>query len=354
MKLILPKYFTLVGLICILSSCNGQVKQKKIEDNITIGKIENPNGNVYCGFLDKDDNLWFGTTNDGVYKFDGSNFVHFTEKDGLSNNKISCIYQVDNGDLWFGTANGISIFNGTKFTHLNIPEYKISTDWLKKSYPMVNPNEVQSIVQDKNGMYWIGTNGAGAYRYDGKSFTNHLLEIGDTMPDGLYHNVIQKITEDNYGNLWFASMSHGGVHKFDGKTFTQYMPKDGLSDDQVRTIIVDSKGIIWFGFNGNRESGLTSFNGNSFQTFTEKDGLCTKNVRAIYEDTQGNLWVGGMQGFCVYNGKEFTRFVDDKNVTYERIVFIVGDKEDNIWFGGTNGFWKYDGEVVTDMTRRNK
>lgn len=354
MKLILPKYFTLVGLIFILSSCNGQVKQKKIEDNITTGKTEKPNGNVYCGFLDKDDNLWFGTTNDGVYKFDGSNFVHFTEKEGLSNNKISCIYQVDNGDLWFGTANGISIFNGTKFTHLKIPEYKISTDWLKKSYPMVNPNEVQSIVQDKNGMFWIGTNGAGAYRYDGKSFTNLLSEIGDTMPDGLYHNVIQKITEDNYGNLWFASMSHGGANKFDGETFTQYMPKDGISDDQIRIIIVDSKGIIWFGFNGNRESGLTSFNGNSFQTFTEKDGLCTKNVRAIYEDTQGNLWVGGMQGFCVYNGKEFTRFVDNKNVTYERIVFIVGDKEDNIWFGGTNGFWKYDGEVVTDMTRKNK
>ena len=34
MKLILPKYFTLVGLIFTLSSCNGQVKQDKIEDNI--------------------------------------------------------------------------------------------------------------------------------------------------------------------------------------------------------------------------------------------------------------------------------------------------------------------------------
>jgi hypothetical protein len=50
MKLILPKYFTLVGLIFTLSSCNGQVKQDKIEDNITTGKIENPNGMLIAAF----------------------------------------------------------------------------------------------------------------------------------------------------------------------------------------------------------------------------------------------------------------------------------------------------------------
>lgn len=354
MKFILPKDSTLISLIFILFSCNGQTSQNKTESKTLKGKIEKPTGNVYCGFLDKDNNFWFGTTNDGVYKYDGSKFTHFTEQDGLSDKNISCIYQADNGDLWFGTAKGVSTFNGIEFTHLKIPETEISTDWLKNSYPVVNPNGVQSINQDKNGIYWLGTNGAGAYRYDGKTFTNHLSEIGDAMPDGLYHNVIQSIARDNIGNLWFASLAHGGANKFDGKTFTQYMPEDGLSDDQVRTIYKDSKGYLWFGFNGNRKSGLTYYDGNIFQTFTEKDGLPTKNIRAIYEDIKGNLWIGGMQGFCIYDGKEFTRFVDSKNGTYDRIVFITGDKKGNIWFGGINGFWKYDGEIITDMTRMNK
>mgnify|MGYP000654318772 FL=1 len=60
MRLILPKYITLISLTFILFSCNGQTNQKKTKEKKLIGKIENPNGDVYNGFLDKDDNLWFG------------------------------------------------------------------------------------------------------------------------------------------------------------------------------------------------------------------------------------------------------------------------------------------------------
>lgn len=59
---------------------------------------------------------------------------------------------------------------------------------------------------------------------------------------------------DSKGNLWFTS-NGGGVFFFDGNIFTNYTKKDGLSDNQVRTIFCDKLGKIWFGFNGNRSSG---------------------------------------------------------------------------------------------------
>ncbi|MCP3929779.1 MAG: hypothetical protein GY705_11835 [Bacteroidetes bacterium] len=355
MKFRLSKYITLLSLTFILFSCNGQSNHKKIKEKTLIGKIEKPNGDVHRGFLDKDDNLWFGTTNDGLYKYDGSKFVHFTEQDGISDKKISCIYQANNGDLWFGTTTGIYIFNGTEFKHLQIPKTEISTDWLKNSFPSVNPNEVQSINQDKNGIYWLGTNGAGAYRYDGKTFTNHLAKIGETMPDGLYHNIIQSITRDNNEDLWFASMSHGGVSKFDGKNFVHFGIKDGLSDNMTRTIYTDNGGVIWFGFNGSRESGLTSYNG-EFNTYSVNDGLCNPSILSIYEDNNGNLWLGsGRNGLCVFDGKNFVEFESKHGKINSRILFVLGDSENNIWFGnGRNLFWKYDGEKVTDMTRINE
>lgn len=344
----------LIVLSLMLFSCNGQVKESDTPNKPVDRKIEGPIGNVYCGFLDNDENLWFGTTNDGVYKFDGLKFIHYTRQDGLSSDKVSSIFQAKSGKLWFGTANGVSIFDGTSFTHLEIPKAEILTEWLKNSYPVINPNEVQSINQDKNGIFWLGTNGAGAYRYDGKIFTNHLSEIGSKMPDSLCHNIIQSISKDHKGNLWFVSMSHGGVSKFDGNSFTHYLPKNGISDDMVRTSLVDSKGNIWFGFNGNRESGLTCTDGISFQTYSTDDGLCSRNIRALYEDTKGKLWIGGMQGLCTFDGKQFSQFVDDNNQTYDRIVFITGDRNGNVWFGGIEGFWKYDGKIVTDMTMKEK
>lgn len=350
MKLRISKFVTLLNLILILVSCNGQTNQKKIDKKSTIGKMEQPSGDVYRGFLDKDNNLWFGTNNDGLYKYDNSNFIHFTELDGILNKKISCIYQANNGDLWFGTTDGVFIYNGTEFTHLKIPKTELTTDWLKNSFPAVNPNEVQSINQDKNGIFWLGTNGAGAYRYDGKVFTNHLVEIGKTMPDGLHHNIIQSITRDKNGDLWFASMSHGGVNRFNGKEFTQYQIKDGLSDSQVRTIYCDKLGTIWMGFNGNRNSGLTTYNGKSFKTFSEVDGLCNTRVRAIFEDKNGNIWLGAQFGnLCIFDGEKFSEF-NFKEQTFSDVFFIVGDLKDNIWFGGKHGIWKFDGQIITEIT----
>lgn len=348
------KFLLAICFIFLLISCNNQEEKKKENStvSVTLGKIERPTGNVNCGYLDKKNNLWFGTNDDGVYKFDGLNFIHFTKQDGLPHHKISCIYQAKNGDLWFGTGNGISIFNGEVFSHLEIPKYETSTDWLNESYPVVNPSEVQSINQDKNGLFWIGTNGNGAYSYDGKTFTSYLTQIGNKMPDGLYHNIIQSITSDNNGDLWFASMSHGGVSKYDGGNFTHYGIKDGLSDDMIRTIYTDSKGVTWFGFNGNRKSGLTSYNG-TFNTFSKKDGLCSPSILVIYEDKNGHLWLGsGRNSLCIFDGKSFVEFESKQGKINSRVLFIVGDHDQNIWFGnGGNQFWKYDGKELIDMKR---
>jgi len=49
---------------------------------------------------------------------------------------------------------------------------------------------------------------------------------------------------DNKGNLWFASMPHGGVSRFDGDKFTNFSINDGLSDDMVRTIFSDKSGNL--------------------------------------------------------------------------------------------------------------
>lgn len=356
MKLKLSKHLIFLSLILILFSCNGQTNKKKKDKQPTIGKLETPSGDVYRGFLDKDNTLWFGTNTDGLYKYDGSNFIHFTEKDGISNKKISCIYQANNGDLWFGTTDGVFIYNGTEFTHLKIPKTELTTDWLKNSFPAVNPNEVQSINQDKNGIFWLGTNGAGAYRYDGIVFTNHLVEIGETMPDGLYHNIIQSITRDDNGDLWFASMSHGGVSKLEGKDFVHFGIKDGLSDDMVRTIFKDSKGVLWFGFNGySVQPGLTSYNG-EFYTYSTNDGLCNPNIVSIYEDRNGHLWLASSRnGLCVFDGVNFKEFESTNGPINSRVLFAIGDSKNNIWLSnGRELFWKYDGERIIDMIENNK
>ena len=59
-----------------------------------------------------DGTLWFGTAR-GLSRYDGQTFVNFTAKDGLANDNVRTIYREPNGIMWFGTwGNGVFRYEG--------------------------------------------------------------------------------------------------------------------------------------------------------------------------------------------------------------------------------------------------
>ncbi len=76
---------------------------------------------VYSINEDNNGNIWIGTVDAGVWKYDGSNLTNYTTENGLTSNAVNTIYKDKNGELWFGTdTNGICKFNGTTFTEFII------------------------------------------------------------------------------------------------------------------------------------------------------------------------------------------------------------------------------------------
>src|ERR1700728_3655368 len=75
-------------------------------------------GEVRCGVLDKFGNLWFGTTGEGAYQYDGQAFTQFTVQDGLNSNTVWSIIQDKNGIVWFGTDSGLSQWDGKNIRRL--------------------------------------------------------------------------------------------------------------------------------------------------------------------------------------------------------------------------------------------
>jgi len=302
------KLITLSTLFSFFIACNGQIKNNKqlldVEKVTEVTKIPLPKNGFSNGYLDIDGTLWF-TSSSGIYHFDGKTYKNYTMKDGLSSNQVFSIVSDHKNNLWFGTQNGLVKYNRQQFEHIPLPYQDTTTGWIRTVYPTLSPNAAYALATDNNYNLWIGTGGAGAYCYDGKSFKSYLTEIGQKQEDSLYHNWIPFIRKDNKGNMWFASMTHGGVNQFDGKIFTPYLIKDGLSEDQLRIIYCDKTGKIWFGFNGNRNSGLTVYDGSSFKTYSAEDGLCNKRIRAIYEDKNGNLWLGAdLVNLCLFDGQK--------------------------------------------------
>jgi len=346
----------LLILSSMIISCNGQVKTnresteiKRTENN---SKIPIPKYGFNSGLLDSEGDLWFGSNGDGIYRYNGTSFTNYTIEDGLNSNKIFSMIEDQNRNLWFGTADGLLRYNGESFKHVPIPYSDTTGIYLEKVRHVINPNAVHSLLEDKKGNIWIGTGGAGAYRYDGEVFTSFQTEIGHKQEDNRYHNWITSIAEDNEGNIWFSSMTRGGASRFDGETFTQFMPKDGLFTDMVRTIFTDKSGNVWFGYKATDEGGLTKYDGKLFTNFNTKDGLCNSSIMVMYEANNGSLWLGGdMNNLCIYDGKNFKEFKSIDGKPFEQIITIIEDKKGAIWFGGRNGLWKFDGESVIKITK---
>jgi ligand-binding sensor domain-containing protein len=337
-------------------SCN--VREEKPIDNFTNTNLDliisenvqyEEHDKVTCGLLTKSGNLWFGTSNEGVYQYKEGVFTHFTQQNGLANNWVNCMIEDRAGNLWFGTNDGLSKFDGINFTTIQIPaddEHKFLGEWW-------SPDIIQCMLLDVNGHLWLGTGGSGVYSFNGESFTNYTFENDALQSDSLHHNYIQSMIEDTDGNLWFTSLTHGGVTRFDGVEFTHFSAKDGLKDDMVYSSFQDRAGKLWFGSIQTKFEGLYQFNGESFIGFGKEDGLCDNFVTGFFEDKTGHLWIMTGSVLCIYDGETFAPFMIEDGSNLRDVSFIMEDGEKNIWLGGKYGkLWKYDGKTLVDFTQK--
>tara|TARA_B110000091_G_C13742491_1_gene443994 strand:+ start:102 stop:1208 length:1107 start_codon:yes stop_codon:yes gene_type:complete len=173
------------------------------------GKIQ-PADNVYNNCIlsiieDKKGNIWIGSfTHGGLSEIDGDNIIHHALKDGYGDGMISTSYMDKDGNLWFGTRNGgIYKYDGNTFKN----------NFLTKTGEQI---AMASILEDKNGTIWVGSFARkGVYKYDGKSFIPFDIEGSNKLND------IKFVSEDKQGNIWFGGR-YGLLWRFDGKVLKDF------------------------------------------------------------------------------------------------------------------------------------
>jgi len=307
-------------------------------------------GNRYSIDLknDHEGNLWFSVLGKGICKYDGSSFSVFSTKDGLPYDSIF-INRIDKeGKLWLSCWNGGSgTFDGKTYKGFT------KDDWTKGK-------TVQALFQDSKGniWYWSSQNllkkddyrtyrinegnmkfDDGIMKYDGQKTTTY------TTRDGLPSNMINDITEDANGNIWFATEK--GVSRYDGAHFTNYTSEHGLSHNKASKISTDPSGNIWVAC----LSGISKFNGTYLKQFTAEMGFnATDNGRVKFvNDSHGNLWFTVDGGIGKYDGHEFTYYIKQGFTISERYSSygsILLAKDGSIWFGASSGgCYRFDGKI---------
>lgn len=221
-------------------------------------------------------------------------FTNYTVDDGLINNTVNCLAIDDNDNLWFGTQEGVSFFDGTDWTNYDV-----------NSHPELINNTITAIAVDADGNVWLGTD-FGVSKFDGTTFTNY------TDDDGLADNRVKYINQDAVGNIWIAN--NDGISIFDGTSnWTNYTMADGLPFGGANFVTFDNDGNTWI---GTPLGGVFIFDGNEFTTITEDDGLLSDKIRSIAIDDNGIKWIGTADGISVFNA-------NNEFVNHHELIFVL-------------------------------
>jgi signal transduction histidine kinase/ligand-binding sensor domain-containing protein/CheY-like chemotaxis protein len=196
--------------------------------------------------------------------------------------------------------------------------------------------------------------GSFLYARVGKTGSTDQFKFGHlTNEDGLSHNNVRCILQDQNGFMWFGTQE--GLNRFDGYEFKVYTHRDedvnSISGDSIMALCLDHRGVMWIG----TEEGLNRYDPYKDRFIRYRyqannpNSLSSNDVRVIYEDREGVLWIGtkfgGLNRFRERN-QQFSLYQNQPNdpasLSHNYVTALYEDSSGTLWIGTKEGLNRYD------------
>jgi len=258
--------------------------------------------------------IWFLTT-EGVVKYDGQNYTHFTSANGLANNSVSAIAEDQDGALWLGHTNGqISVFTGNGAV-------------VFKNDSMVISEKVTDIIILGQNSVWIATQGDGIYVLRGNK-VSHL-----NTENGLNDDFIYDMETGKDNTLWIGT--DAGISQLDstGKTINHFTMSHGLPDNIVKQLHLKDN-LLYVGM---EEQGI-GYIDLANKTYTAMGQWTFGNLIDFEVLNSNEIWVTTQQEGILRISKikdYYTYKIIQHNgaINFQKPGFTFKDRENNIWIG---------------------
>lgn len=316
----------------------------------------------------------------------------YTVADGLAHDEVGQILQDSHGLLWFCTTEGLSRFDGYRFT----------TYGERDGMPAAHLNDM--LESRRNGMYWLATNG-GVSRFDplarsqSTAGQNHsappeqdgarsLFTTYPTSTDA-QSQFVNVVYEDRAGNIWAGTsgglfLLAGGDIKGSFHRVELNVPSRPDRVLEIFSMMEDHEGSLWIG----TIQGLVRLTPDGRTLHYPLQPSATDIAWAVSEDADGRLWVGHQNGLMVLrpapaatakNGDGFSwqtperkpaergsaglnqlrlslsvgearRFTTDDGLAHNSVRALHRASDGRLWIGTRNGLSIFDGELFRTYT----
>jgi signal transduction histidine kinase/ligand-binding sensor domain-containing protein/DNA-binding response OmpR family regulator len=282
-------------------------------------------------------------------------FRHLGMRDGLANISVMSIYCDELGRMWFGTEEGLSMYDGNDIT-----SYKRTTDSLR---PLEIGNHNYPVTGDGNGNIYFRSDRK-LMHYDVRTETFRCLKnenvrtvfcrdsltlvaAGDTVyawsqrGKTLRYVLDMKMPECSINELFVDARSRLWI----GTNRGLYLCEDGMRcivrEEDISGLAEDSRSVLWI---ATRTRGIYRYDCRTERLTRHEHNPDTPNsiphnyVRSFAEDDSGNVWIGTFAGLCRYEPStdRYTTYAKDNlpgSLEHSSVFSTFKDRQGNIWVG---------------------
>lgn len=300
-------------------------------------------------------------------------FYSLTMQNGLSQTSVMAIQQDGIGRMWFGTEEGLNMYDGENITYF---KGYVDNGVGKKLWI---GNLISALATDSKGNVWFISNN-NLYKYDIRScfftqITTGEKTFGLTFSENAVWFVnngrLYKMTDEKLSPGTFGKMPRELLNSLllnDGKIYvgarsglyiystTSSAVQHLLPGIEIYRLFVSSDNELWI---GTRMQGLYRLkNGKLTQvpcTPGKTSGTCDLQIREFTEDAAGNIWFGTFSGLQKYDRTTRTYSVVKipayaGGLTHPSVFSLYKDRQGTIWigsyYGGVNFFNSEGSEYV--------
>jgi signal transduction histidine kinase/ligand-binding sensor domain-containing protein len=302
--------------------------------------------------VDRDQVLWIGTADQGIYRVHDGKAEHFRSEDGLSSNEVEALYQDHEGNIWVSTKRGIDLFRDFQVTGFSTREGWPSdsvnavlaahdgTLWMSaegaleafrhdkfsviREHQGLPGNAVTALFEDHRGRMWVGVDD-GLTVYEHGKFSQ--VRRADGSPLGITTAVIEDIDQ----NIWAIVVTKTSRNPNRLIRIREMKLSEQIDDDRAPgpvSIAADPRGGIWFGLVGG-DIGRHDRGRIEIFHFEHKSG--PYGIRQIHLDSDSSILGATGSGLVGWRNGKFQTLTTRNGAPCDNVLALISDRQDALW-----------------------
>lgn len=265
-----------------------------------------PSRTVTAVLEDREKDIWIGTRA-GIVRLTRTPVSIVPIADGMDS-EFETLYRDSDGSIWMTAS--------SRLFHI---QHGIAKTWRLPGMPGLR---VRTLLRDREGNLWIGTEGQGLLRIGQRAVTRY------TISNGLINNFVRVILQGRDGSIWVGT--DGGLAHITPQETRDFDTRNGLAYFSITSLAEARNGDIWVG----TSRGLSHIAENQYVHDAATEALRQEQLWSIHQDASGEIWFGTSSGLYGFRAGKLVHLTTAQGLATNTIYDILEDSEGNVWLSG--------------------